>query len=147
MKYIPAEKLIAEIERRRKQRIEANEKIAKGEIFTDTEDEFNNSLARYGNRLVYQELFEIICFIETLQQEQPVVDLEKFISDFFDKKDAENNGRWSEDDIVEAMTQAFELGQRTKYQQDRAEFAKLKAKEWQSGYDEGHMKGFSARKK
>jgi len=74
MKYIDADKLKAEIERRRKQRIEANDKIAKGEIFTDTEDEFNSSLARYGNRLVYQELFEIICFIETLQQEQPEVD-------------------------------------------------------------------------
>lgn len=40
----------------------------------------------------------------------------------------------------------YELGQRTKYQQDRAEFAKLKAKEWQSGYDEGYMKGLNARK-
>lgn len=64
-------KLKAEIERRRKQKIEANDKIAKGEIFTDAEDEFNSSLARYGNRLVYQELFEIFCFIESLQQEQP----------------------------------------------------------------------------
>lgn len=157
-KYIDAEKLKAEIERRRKQRIEANNKIAKGEIFNGKDDEFNCCLARYGNRLVYQELFEIICFIETLQQEQPKmglevsefcqpvpeniadcvaehfwemlddeekentktietthheqleVDLEKFISDFFDKKDAENNGRWSEDDIVEAITKAYELG-------------------------------------
>lgn len=51
---------------------------------------------------------------EYLQQEQPEVDLEKFISDFFDKKDAENNGRWSEDDIVEAMTNAYELGRTRK---------------------------------
>ena len=81
MKYIDADKLKAEIERRRKQRIEANDKIAKGEIFTDTEDEFNSSLARYGNRLVYQELFEIICFIETLQQEQPEADLDREIQE------------------------------------------------------------------
>ena len=70
MRYIDADKLIAEIERRQKQRIETNAKIAKGEIFTDTENEFNRLLARYGNRLVYQELFEIICFIESLQHEQ-----------------------------------------------------------------------------
>ena len=79
MKYIDSEKLIAEIERRRKQRIEANDKIAKGEIFAETEDEFNSSLARYGNRLVYQELFEIICFIETIQQEQPMPDSTELI--------------------------------------------------------------------
>ena len=43
------------------------------------------------------------------EKERPE-DLEKFIGDFFNKKDAENNGRWSEDDIVEAITRAFELG-------------------------------------
>ena len=50
--------------------------------------------------------------INSFQQEQQkkTEDLEKFISDFFDKKDAENNGRWSEDDIVEAITKAYELG-------------------------------------
>lgn len=47
-------------------------------------------------------------------KEQPEVDLENFISDFFDKKDAENNGRWSEDDIVEAITKAYELGRARK---------------------------------
>lgn len=45
-----------------------------------------------------------------IQHEQPEVDLEQFISNFFDKKDAENNGRWSEDDIVEAITKAYKLG-------------------------------------
>ena len=32
---------------------------------------------------------------------------------------------------------AFKAGAEWQYQQDRAEFAKLKAKEWQDGYDEG----------
>ena len=30
----------------------------------------------------------------------------------------------------------YELGQSTQYQKDRAAFAKLKAKEWQKGFDE-----------
>ena len=82
-KYIDADKLIAEIEKRRKERIEVNEKINKGEIYTETEDDFNRTLAHYGNRLVYQELFEIICFIQFLQQEQPEVDLEKEMDKFY----------------------------------------------------------------
>lgn len=44
--------------------------------------------------------------------EQPEVDLEKFISDFIDKKDAENNGRWCEEDIIEAMTQSYKFGRK-----------------------------------
>ena len=60
--------------------------------------------------LVPKTLTKIKQYIDSLQQEQPEADLEKFISDFFDKKDAENNGRWSEDDIVEAITKAYELG-------------------------------------
>lgn len=45
-----------------------------------------------------------------LQQEQPEVDLEKFISDFIDKKDSENQGKWCEEDIIEAMKSSFDLG-------------------------------------
>lgn len=44
------------------------------------------------------------------QQEQPEMDLEKFISDFIDKKDSENQGKWCEEDIIEAMKSSFDLG-------------------------------------
>lgn len=43
-------------------------------------------------------------------QEQTEVDLEKFISDFIDKKDVENQGRWSEEDIIEAIEKSFNFG-------------------------------------
>lgn len=82
-KYIDAEKLKYEIERRKL-----------SNYYTDTDD--------------YEaELFEII---DSLQQEQPEVELEKFISDFIDKKDSENQGKWCEEDIIEAMKSSFALG-------------------------------------
>lgn len=49
-------------------------------------------------------------FLEKHKQEQPEVDLEKFISDFIDKKDSENQGKWCEEDIIEAMKSSFDLG-------------------------------------
>jgi len=48
--------------------------------------------------------------LNSLQQEQPDIDLEKFISDFIDKKDSENQGKWCEEDIIEAMKSSFDLG-------------------------------------
>lgn len=41
---------------------------------------------------------------------------------------------------------AFIAGAEWQYQKDRGEFAKLKAKEWLNGYDEGYAKGLNARK-
>lgn len=45
-----------------------------------------------------------------LQQKQLAEILEKFISDFIDKKDSENQGKWCEEDIIEAMKSSFDLG-------------------------------------
>lgn len=39
------------------------------------------------------------------------------------------------------MTSLFIAGAEWRYQKDRAEFAKLKAKEWSDGYNEGITKG------
>lgn len=74
------ERICAEIQRRRKAFIEKNAKIERGEIFQGTEDDFNRTLARYGNRVISQELFELLCFIESLEKEQDV-DLEKEIEE------------------------------------------------------------------
>lgn len=63
------EKIKAEIERRRKAFIEKNAKIERGEIYQDEKDDFNRTLARYGNRVISQELFELICFIELLEKD------------------------------------------------------------------------------
>ena len=40
-----------------------------------------------------------------------------------------------------ALEEAFIAGAKWKYQKDRAEFAKLKAKEWSDGYNEGIVRG------
>lgn len=61
----------------------------------------------YGMMQAFQIMRSII---DSLQQEQPEVDLEKFISDFIDKKDSENQGKWCEEDIIEAMKSSFALG-------------------------------------
>ena len=61
----------------------------------------------YGMMQAFQIMRSII---DSLQHEQPEVDLEKFISDFIDKKDSENQGKWCEEDIIEAMKSSFALG-------------------------------------
>ena len=76
------------------------------------------------------------------RKEQPDVELEKEVKRWKNKY-----GVVGMDDLwINFARHFYELGQRTKYQQDRAEFAKLKAKEWQSGYDEGYAKGLNAKK-
>ena len=56
------------------------------------------------------ERLDTLALIDELQQEQQEVNLEKFISDFIDKKDSENQGKWCEEDIIEAMKSSFALG-------------------------------------
>ena len=87
----------------------------------------------------YDALYHLIA---SLQQEQPEVELEKEVKRWKNKY-----GVVGMDDLwLNFARHFYELGQRTKYQQDRAEFAKLKAKEWQSGYDKGYAKGINAKK-
>ena len=44
-------------------------------------------------------------------------------------------------DMCQLVRESFKAGAEYQYQKDRAEFAKLKAKEWQIGYDEGRKAG------
>lgn len=81
--------------------------------------------------------------IESLQQEQPEVDLEKEIEKMWNVFIETEAGRGAFSNIARHF---YELGQQDKYQQDRAEFAKLKAKEWQDGYDDGYQRGLNAGK-
>lgn len=47
---------------------------------------------------------------------------------------------WRYEALKYPRRDAFEAGAKWQYQKDRYEFAKLKAKEWMSGYDEGLAK-------
>lgn len=141
MKYIDADKLIAEIERQQRRLAVLS---LKGTVDVRRDCALQNGIYAY-----------ILDLVTTLQQEQPEVDLEKEIHRFFEEcievHDVPLYGKVKERviraDCYEITAYHFyKLGQRTKYQQDRAEFAKLKAKEWQSGYDEGYAKGLNAEK-
>ena len=137
MKYIDAEKLRSMLQNTINS---MKEKDAKGERY----DAFLN-----GKLSICEELLGCI---DSLQQEQPEVDLEKFdkdVTEIWCRCAAEPNDSitcFHIETFNEVARHFYELGQRTKYQQDRAEFAELKAKEWQNGYDEGYMKGLNARK-
>lgn len=70
------------------------------------------------------------------QQEQPEVDCDELD----EAAQAYANGpdvAWVGTSALEC---AFKAGAKWKYQKDRAAFAKLKAKEWMSGYNEGLSK-------
>ena len=89
-------------------------------------------------KINYLRLLEENC----VQQEQPEVDLEKELNEWM-KYGPHTCYPWCTiPDAIEITAEHFyELGQRTKYQQDREEFAKLKAKEWMDGFDEGLSAG------
>jgi len=88
MKYIDADKLIA--------------KIKELNLVTKTYEEqvaFNNALAM------------VVEIIDSLQQEQPEVDLEKEIDKWFDSMgEAWEDGEWSTNDIKSTARHFFELG-------------------------------------
>ena len=92
-KYIDVEKLKAEL-RRQKHELELS----------------IQSQGDYGQSCHIVAYDNILSFIDSLQEEQPEVELEKFISNFIDKKDSENQGKWCEEDIIEAMKSSFALG-------------------------------------
>ena len=97
MKYIDAEKIKEKIDKIRQNWIGESTGLEVGE---------------FGAELGAAEsiLDSIDDIIVSLQQEKPDVDLKKFISDFIDKKDSQNQGKWCEEDIIEAMKSSFDRG-------------------------------------
>ena len=93
MKYIDADKLIAEIERRR-------EKCA-----DIAADERNEEVAEYyrGKEVAYDETSTLIT---SLQQEQPEVDLEKEITNYYQRI----KGNSLEDAFCTIASHFYELG-------------------------------------
>lgn len=75
--------------------------------------------ATYEAMGVIQTIDHVLYLIDSLQQEKPEVDIEQFIGNFMEKKDAETQGRWCEEDIIEAMNQSFALGLNAKKEQPK----------------------------
>lgn len=115
MKYIDADRLRAEIERRKKEHMY---------------DEMPITIGRY-----YEDR-DLLAFIDSLQQEQPSSsDLDEAaqkVEDYYDVGDENGYLYCHRGDIKDA----FKAGAEWQYQKDRGEFAKLKAKEWCNGYDD-----------
>lgn len=79
MKYIDADKLIAKIEKRKNESREL------------AQEHKNSSLGNAAQTMANEDE-EILSLIDSLQQEQPEVDLEKEINAFFDKWDKNSYG-------------------------------------------------------
>lgn len=123
MKYIDADQLKKEIERQ------------KHYLKTSIQ-----SQGDYGQSCQIVAYENILHLLDTLP-EQPVEGLEEEIERFY---------RTDEYRIADTLGRGFETLARHfaewQYQKDRVEFAKLKAREWINGYDEGYAKGLDARK-
>ena len=113
MKFIDSEKLIAYIERRKEKyrntfMIQNPIKVAElDDLLNVISSLQQDHLPDVGKMVEQEHIADVSKMIE-----QSEVDFEKFISDFIDKKDAENNGRWCEEDIIEAMTQSYKFGRK-----------------------------------
>lgn len=94
----------------------------------------------------YDDAFnDLLPIIESLSKEKPSEDLEEEIKNYFE-------GLWPGTETAEqcntdlhftppAIIRLVRHFTEWQYQKDRREFAKLKAKEWSDGYNEGIAKG------
>ena len=81
----------------------------------------------------------ILDFIDSLSEEKPSEDLEKAAEESLEGQSVAELFCGSYE--AWQMLEMFKAGSEWRYQKDRREFAKLKAKEWSDGYDEGIAKG------
>lgn len=101
MKYIDSEKLIAEIERRKKSIDEC----------PFIEAEFGAEMRREGKIQAYNE---ILSLITSLQQEQPEVDLDSALTGFMGRYAYENGGEYPSS--IDIARHFYELA-RQKYEE------------------------------
>ena len=87
----------------------------------------------------------ILDFIDSMPEEKPSEDLEEEIKNYFEglwpgtetPEQCNTDLHFTPPAIIRLVRHFIEW----QYQKDRREFAKLKAKEWSDGYDEGIVKG------
>jgi hypothetical protein len=115
MKYIDADRLRAEIERRIY------------EISHPLKDGYE--VQSIGKIEGLSELLEVI---DSLQQEQPEMDLEKEIDRFEDWMETYNQADYPTSFTTRDIARYFA---RWQYQKDRGKFAQIKAKTWSEGFD------------
>jgi len=88
-------------------------------------------------------LSELLDFLSTLESEKPIPkDLEEVADGYENKHTYQRyDGAGLTPEYDATLAEAVIFGAKWQYQKDRYEFAKLKAKEWSDGYDEGIAKG------
>lgn len=157
MKYIDADRLRAEIERRKKEHMYDEMPITIGRYYEDrdllafidslqqeqpdfptTDEQIKEFLAAHPKIEVPEKYKNPDWLFK--QQEMPEVELEQEVISYF-------QGMWPDTSIPEgcnatmsftapAILRLIKHFTNWQYQKDRREFAKLKAKEWMSGYDD-----------
>jgi flagellar biosynthesis/type III secretory pathway protein FliH len=83
---------------------------------------------------------ELLSFIDSLPEEKPSEDLEE-AAEKYAYKGIPDEIKQDVKPIADEIIKQFIAGAEWQYQKDRGEFAKLKAKEWSDGYNEGIAKG------
>ena len=106
MKLIDKSALVAEIEKRLNYRVESLKAINNGTFWDkdQSEDEFNKSLTRCAFNAAKNELFELKCFLDTLEVKE--VDLEKEYENYMEQY----NGVWVDTDYIKFAKHFYELG-------------------------------------
>ena len=79
-------------------------------------------------------------FIDSLPEEKPSEDLEEAAEEYA-YRGIPDEIKQNVKPIADEIIKQFIAGAKWQYQKDRGEFAKLKAKEWSDGYNEGIAKG------
>jgi len=100
--------LATEIEKRLNYRIESLKAINDSTYWKkeQSKDEFNKSLTRCAFNAVKNELFELKCFIDTLEVKE--VDLDKMLTEFIGRYAYENGGEYPS--TIDIAKHFFELG-------------------------------------
>lgn len=99
MKYIPADKLIAEIERLTNQKKEQLKKFSDEDYCCSVASHINCELG--GN-------LQVLSIIKSLQQEQPEVDLNSALTGFMGRYAYENSGEYPS--AIDIARHFYELG-------------------------------------
>ena len=108
--YIPKSALAAELKTRFDYRVAGLKTINNGTIFDEkqSEDELNAALTRCAYNAVKNEVFELMCFLDTLEVKE--IDLEKEIEDYMFNNTFFIINASSKETVTALAKHFFELG-------------------------------------
>lgn len=114
------------------------ERLALAEKCANDACEKNLHSTLEANELLIRQYKSLLADIDSISEESNK-SLEEAAKESLEEQDVAELFCGSYD--ADQMLEMFKSGSEWRYQKDRREFAKLKAKEWSDGYDEGIAKG------